>query len=286
MSRALTVHKTVSGGNDFLQIDGDVHPLSPAVLPVLVRSICSRHNGMGADGMVVRRKKTNGNTHFRIFNRDGKEAELSGNGMAGCAALLRHENPDRRDITLSTAVGPRVVSVLKQKGHEFRLLVEIGPPDFTNATHFPFLDGRASAYSYEQILFTPVSMGNPHAVCVCARPTAEEKCLWMARTLQRAKIFPEGINVEIVCPIRADTYSVLFFERGVGRTRTSSTGSAAVLAVLKKTDSEKTAIQIRAPETPPLKVLTKGSSIAVENTTRIVYKGEYAWDKKTHSRSD
>jgi len=281
MTQTLSVLKTVSGGNDFLQIDGDVCGISPESFSLFVRSICSRHNGLGADGIVVRSKRPDGATKFRIYNRDGNEAELSGNGMAGCAASLMLENPNFREITLFTAVGPRTVTRLECKSGKYFLLVEIGPPDFNNRNHFPFLDGRDATYCYQDIPFTPVSVGNPHAVVIFPADTREDFCLQVARRLQKANIFPEGINIEVVRLIDSEKVKALFFERGVGRTQTSSTGSAAVFAVLKKLNPEINFIRIVTPGTTPLRILSKGASIAVENTTKIVYKGEYAWNEKT-----
>ena len=171
-------YKTSSFGNDFIEIDLDDvpegiekgelagpqgrrpqgasrDPQGQQPLGGLARAICDRQRGVGADGVVFYtvRKAPPGEgdtrlrllspgpgtgTEFRIFNRDGGEAELSGNGMAGLAAVLLQRRLTASPLTLHAAVGSRRVELLGRDGAVFQLNVEIGRPDFADRGFFPF----------------------------------------------------------------------------------------------------------------------------------------------------
>ena len=94
-------------------------------------------------------------------------AELSGNGMAGLAAVLFRRRLASSPLILQTPVGRRQVELLARRGPVFQLKVEIGRPDFSNRTFFPFLKNRQDRSLIDGLEFYPVSVGNPHAVVLC-----------------------------------------------------------------------------------------------------------------------
>ena len=275
--RRIPLAKTVSGGNDFLQLEhSDVPPewLSGTHEPFM--RICDRHSGMGADGLVIRKRIAPGTFEFRVFNRDGKEAELSGNGMAGCAAIVFSRHPAMKSLTLITAVGRRRVSCRSREFPLVEMTVEIGPADFSNPRQFPFLETRWKRYTRDGIEFYPVSVGNPHAVCLLPRSFPEKEMLPLAERLQKSPIFPEGVNVEVVRPTeREHRWEARFIERGVGITHSSSTGCAAIYAVLQRLRLVKNRVLLSTTGCAGIQISGKPNAIKVENTTRIVYKGEY-----------
>jgi diaminopimelate epimerase len=300
-------YKTVSSGNDFIHVN--VGDASDAALAdksekgKLARRLCQRQTGIGADGMVFYGYKNAGETmlasaDFEIFNRDGSEAELSGNGMAGLAALLFHLNKSGRSITpnshsrviLDTKVGKKKITYLYHEDNKYRLEVEIGEPDFRSRTFFPFLETEKNKPGYDDqgITFYPVSLGNPHAVVVLAETAPDKELSRMGMLLEQAGIFPSGTNVELVVPTgtgrvnyeRGEHFRIFFYERGVGPTRSSSTGSAAVFAVLRKLRLIDRCLTI--PITGPcagcpgeaIKIVGN-PTVYIENSTEIVYKGVY-----------
>ncbi len=272
--------KTVSNGNDFLQLDEHALPGKWRSNPrEFVRRACCPHDGMGADGLVLRRRVAPATYAFRVFNRDGGEAELSGNGMAGCAAVIFLFQTELDAVELRTAVGPRHITCAKKRFPFFDMTVEIGAADFANRRQFPFLDDRPGLYSHAGIDFMPVSVGNPHAVCVVARETSETEMMRTGQTLQICEIFPEGVNVEVVRPeSEPGQWRGGFVERGVGVTRSSSTGCAAVFAALHRLGLAEKAIRVHTLAGAGSGIGVNGNLhvIRVENTTRIVYKVEYA----------
>jgi len=299
-------YKTVSSGNDFIHVNvddaGDA-AAGKSEKGKLARRLCQRQSGIGADGMIFYRHDHAGETmsvsaDFEIFNRDGSEAELSGNGMAGLAALLFYLNQSGAGITpglhshviLDTKVGKKKIRYLNHEHNKYRLEIEIGEPDFRSRLFFPFLENEKNkpGYLHQGITFYPVSVGNPHAVVVLTEAVPDEELARMGLLLEKAGIFPSGVNVELVAPTgtgpvdyeKGEHFRIFFYERGVGPTRSSSTGSAAVFAVLQKLRLIHRCLTI--PVTGPgtgcpgdaVKIVGK-PTVFIENTTEIVYKGVY-----------
>lgn len=298
-------YKTVSSGNDFIHVDMDeCEALADAgaslqnnreIKGELTRELCHRQIGPGADGVVFYRvnpceTETPGQrVTFEIFNRDGSEAELSGNGMAGLTALLFHlgkyPQMTETEVVLDTAAGIKRNRYLDHGGSCYRLKIEIGVPDFNNSVFFPFLEEGRMDYEYRGRTFYPVSVGNPHAVAVLTERAADKELLEFGALLAEADMFPQGVNVELVAPPvdqksrRVDYESgenvrIFFYERGVGPTLASSTGSAAVYAVLKRLKRVDRLLTIPGPVGPGELIKISGNrTIYIENSVKIVYKG-------------
>ncbi|MGD2090004.1 MAG: diaminopimelate epimerase [Candidatus Aminicenantes bacterium] len=304
-------YKTVSCGNDFILIDRDEYQSAAAAViskGQLAKKICCRHNGAGADGVVY--YKIFPDTmpvDFEIFNRDGSEAELSGNGMAGLSALFFYlrQPGNRDDVVLNTKAGPKRNTCLQREKNRFRLKIEMGTANFQDHDFFPFLKslkkeqtsemtpvkerhqadrewvGGATPYRYNGITFYPVSVGNPHAVILVEEDISADKPGQIGQMLVGAPIFPYKTNVELVLPTgrepvdyeKGENFRVFFYERGVGQTRSSSTGSAAVFAVLQKLNLITHTLTIPYPD-ETIKISGK-NKIYIENYTEIVYKGVY-----------
>jgi diaminopimelate epimerase len=280
-------YKTVTCGNDFIHVDVEEYrarAASELTKGELARQLCSRHTGAGADGVVYYRTLPESQAvDFEIFNRDGSEAELSGNGMAGCSALLLYLNPaNRRDqVVLNTKAGPKTHTCLHHENNKFCLKIEIGSADFQNRDFFPFLEEERLAYPFRDLLFYPVSLGNPHAVVVLEKAVPAQELEQVGRMLANADLFPYQANVEFILPEGSGPvnyeegkgFRVIYYERGVGPTLSSSTGSAAVFAVLKKLARVNTTLTIPCAG-EKIKISEK-NKIYIENYSKIVYKGIY-----------
>lgn len=283
-------YKTVSSGNDFLHIAVEdlaeflrlcpgqapgVTDLSKSSKGRLAELLCQRHSGAGADGIIYYSLRSLRETeiNFEIFNRDGTEAELSGNGMAGLSALMFYLGLFKDQLVLNTHTGPKTHFLLHQDGRNFQLKIEIGKPVFHNTDFFPFLEPNKLVYTFEDIRFHPVSVGNPHAVVVLEKELLDDELERMGNVLESADIFPKRTNVELVYYKDRENNRVFYYERGVGRTLSSSTGSAAVFAVLQKLDLLKgpDPLTIKTPD-GKIKIYGNGS-IYIENFSKIVYKG-------------
>jgi diaminopimelate epimerase len=274
----MVFYKTVSAGNDFLHIDGEEVAgfnagKSSGRVPKghLAAQLCRRQTGVGADGVIYYAVKEN-SVDFEIFNRDGSEAELSGNGMAGLSALMFYLGTFKDRVVLNTRTGQKTHRLLKREKNNFKLKIEIEKPDFYNRDFFPFLQENKWEYTHENIRFYPVSVGNPHAVVVLEKELPDETLNRMGQCLESAAIFPRKTNVELVFYKNKRDCRVFYYERGVGRTISSSTGSAAVFAVLQKL----TPIYRLTIDTPGGKIKIYGKvHVYIESYTKIVYKGIY-----------
>jgi diaminopimelate epimerase len=277
-------YKTSSFGNDFIEIAESelAYPTGRRPLGglpgrmvdkcLLAREICDSHRAVGADGVVFYRPRQDG-FHFQVHNRDGGEAELSGNGMAGLAAVLLQRRQAASPLVLHAAVGKRRVELLARRGPLFQLNVEIGRPDFSNRDFFPFLKGANAPWAIDGLEFYPVAVGNPHAVVLCRERTDPKRLAALGEKLESHPMFPKRVNVEFVHFIHAGTCRVFFYERGVGPTQASSTGSAAVFAVLRKLGMVKDRLLIDCGADRIAVSWKQG--IFIHNFTRLVCRGEY-----------
>jgi diaminopimelate epimerase len=276
-------YKASSFGNDFLVVDGGALPPGRAKGEV-AQAICDRQCGVGADGVVYYAPQKH-KARFEIFNRDGGAAELSGNGMAALAAVLLQRRLLASPLELQARIGRRRIVLLERRGPVFRLDVEIGQPDFAARQFFPFLDGRQGTYHAAGAEFHPVSVGNPHAVVVSRKLPAAARLARLGKELEGHPLFPKRVNVEFVEVLDAENCRVYFYERGVGPTLASSTGSAAVFAVLRRLGLAGERLQIaREPEPIRLHWRTARSpspqgdwqdGIHIRIVTRLVSRGEY-----------
>lgn len=269
-------YKTVSAGNDFLHVTMEAFNAFAEAGRVshgdLARALCRRHSGAGADGVVI--YSINDDTvDFQIRNRDGSRAELSGNGMAGLSALMFYLDEFKDRVCLRTDAGTRTHRLLDRQDNQFSLKVQLGPPDFNNTRFFPFLEKNRLCYTFENITFYPVSTGNPHVVVLPGSHCDPEELEKSGRRMENHELFPCKTNVEFILEHQQDWCRVFYYERGVGRTTSSSTGSAGVFAVLQKLRLIKDRLTVRTPG-GEIKI-TGDRDIYIENSTKIVYKGIY-----------
>jgi diaminopimelate epimerase len=225
-------------GNDFLLVeDGDV----PQDFAPWARRLCDRHRGVGADG-VLRFRVDGSEVQMRLMNADGGEVELSGNGVRCLAAYVHHKGWLPARHTVRTPSGPRPVIVRRIGAASFRIETELGAPLLRSdqipcaldPPREPVVDHPLDVGG-ERVLVTAVSMGNPHC-SVFTDAVADDALVGrLGPALERHPFFPKRTNVEFVSVTSPVELRVRFWERGVGPTQASGTGSAGafVAAVLK-----------------------------------------------------
>jgi len=264
-------YKTSSFGNDFIEIDENDLPARRMDRCLLSREICDGHRAVGADGVVFYRPGRV--CSFQVHNRDGGKAELSGNGMAGLAAVLFQRRLAPAALILKAPIGRRRVELLARRGPIFQLKVEIGHPDFFNRGFFPFLSEKRDSYPLDGLEFYPVSVGNPHAVVLGCKTASPKQLAAWGKKLEGHPMFPGRVNVEFVDFSTAGRCRVFFYERGVGQTQSSSTGSAAVFAVLRRLGlvGDRLDIDCGAEKI----AISWNRGIFIHNVTRLVCRGDY-----------
>jgi len=205
--------KATACGNDFLLIDG-MH--APGDLSGFTRRICDRHRGIGADGVEWLFPAPDADVRARLLNADGSEAEISGNGTR-CVAACWVEEHGKDKIVVRTGAGLKTCTLLSRRGPEFEFETDMGEPQVG--------DEFSIKLAFREVRGVPVSVGNPHFV-VFVEDFAPG---WQAEAAEIGKHhdFKYGINVELVRPQTQSEIDVRFFERGVGETSSSGTGSCA-----------------------------------------------------------
>lgn len=231
-------------GNDFLVIRIDTAGDSAVPLSDLARRACDRHRGVGADGVVFYRPTSgdpDADCSALTYNADGSKAEVSGNGIRCLAAYLHHSGglvpPTAR---IRTVAGIRRCVLKDRRGCSYTYESSMGGP-VTEPALVPVLLGSGAGPLIQYPLevgdevypVTALSMGNPH--CALFRPDVLAVPVdTLGPLLERHDVFPRRTNVEFIQVLDRHNLRVRFWERGVGRTEASGTGScaAAVAAIL------------------------------------------------------
>jgi len=210
-------------GNDFVMVPRGVLEEDPE----LVKLVCARHTGVGADGVIFWEEEPEG-VRMVIYNDDGSRPEMCGNGVRCLVAMLVDEGvvAARGEVVILSDAGPRPCTVAPGDGpgvHQVR--VGMGYALISEERRELTADGATYA-------FTDVDMGNPHAVILGA-PTdlALEHIDRVGRWANEARdVFEAGVNVEFVSEAADGALDVVVYERGVGRTQACGTGACAVAA--------------------------------------------------------
>jgi diaminopimelate epimerase len=228
-------------GNDYIVLNAN-EMRDVSCLNDFATSICALHYGAGADGIAVVEISADDEADYdvRIFNPDGSEAGLSGNGTRCAAAFLYREKVWTEDaLRLRTCARTTLYRLIENdlKGN-FLFDSELGRPTFNAASipvkiefaQEPIVDFPLSLASGEELRATMLSVGNPH----CAFFVEDFAALdWhqVGAAIERHPIFPERTNVEFIRMINSSSIELRIWERGVGETRSSGTcASAAAIA--------------------------------------------------------
>ncbi len=218
-------------GNDFIIIENmkGVVELTPGA----IKSLCDRHFGIGADGLILVNESESADYFMNYYNADGSIAEMCGNGIRVFAKYIFDHIERRTALSLETRAGIKNVELAVEDGAVAAITVDMGPPELA-AAKIPlktdlerFIDEGLDIKGTEYRL-SAISMGNPHAVTfvddVAQAPVASRGAL-----LESASLFPQKANIEFVEIKSADHLKVRVWERGVGETLACGTGACAAL---------------------------------------------------------
>lgn len=257
-------------GNDYIYMDCfRQQVLEPAQLS---RTLSRPHFGIGGDGLILILPSGQADAKMRIFNRDGSEGKMCGNGIR-CVAKYLYDSGivSKRDMRIDTLSGVKEVQVHPQENGPFLVTVDMGPA-ILNPPDIPvLLPGnrvveRQVELSEGQEIITCVSMGNPH--CVVFRPQVAKLDLEQeGPRFETAPIFPQGVNTEFVQVIGENQLQMRVWERGSGETLACGTGAcaSAVAAVLTG----------RCNPREPVQVVLRGGTLSIRDTgTTILMTGQ------------
>lgn len=258
---AIPFVKASACGNDFLIInvnDGN----TPADLAEFSRRICDRHDGVGADGVEWLSAAPDADVQARLFNADGSEAEISGNGTRCVAAYVCVERAKEK-IVVRTGAGRKTCTLTSRNENQYEFEIDMGTPEVGEELAVN-LAGR-------EVRGIPVSMGNPHYVVFAGQFAAN----WQSQAAEigRSSLFKHGVNVELVKVSDRHNIEVRFFERGVGETQSSGTGSCA--AAVASIATRKAESPLRAHAAGGVQTVRWEGQVFLRGTARLVGRGEF-----------
>jgi diaminopimelate epimerase len=220
-------------GNDFVVADCLVAgtPTPEEVEPHLPL-IGDRRFGVGYDQFLFVLPSDKADFRMRIYNPDGSEAEMCGNGIRAFAKFVYERgHTDKKMITVDTLGGMKTLELYTKCDRVERVKVDMGRPGLDRAD-LPMLGDPGTALGQEieaagrKVAITGVSMGNPHAVFY-ADPVTDEIINALGPVLENHPLFPRRTNVHVVQVLAPDEIRMLTWERGAGRTLACGTGSCA-----------------------------------------------------------
>lgn len=210
-------------GNDFIYV---LASDTGGALDALARDLCDRHTGIGGDGLIVYTPTapapgSRTGASMRLLNADGSASEVSGNGVRGLAAILLRDDP-RPDAaaTIDTVAGAKHLQRTARDGARDVFRASMGLPRDIRQLDLPVAG--------ETIRIVALDIGNPQCLVLGPLPD-DERFARIGAALERHPAFPEGTNVEFVHVESPDRVAIRIWERGVGPTLSSGTGSCASL---------------------------------------------------------
>lgn len=251
--------KAHGAGNDFLLTWEDRAPRRD--LPLIARAICARNTGIGADGWMLVNPRA-----VHLFNADGSEPEMSGNGTRCAAAMLVECGLAGDRVTLLTGAGPRTLRLLGRPApRRYLFEMNMGLPKFRDE------DVRFPLESHE---VTILNVGNPQ--CAVFVPDFPPEWPAIGAGIEAHPHFPDHTNVSFVRVLDEHSIEARFYERGVGPTVSSGTGStgAAVAAILRKLVSSPVTVVTPAGNL----ALRWDDSVYLAGPAEIIGAGEFFYD--------
>jgi len=237
--------KVQATGNDFILVDARTTKVDWSKL---ARAMCDRHFGIGADGLILVQGSTSADLKMRIFNSDGSEAEVSGNGLrcftkyaiekGMIGKISSQAGQSNRSLTIETLSGIRKVKAYMSKNNINRVEVNMGLPKFqpeqipvtVKVDIIPVLD-YPLAINGKELTLSLLSMGNPHAVSFLSQPIADFPLAKMGPKVERHPMFPQRTNFEVARVLNRAKIEARVWERGVGETLACGSGACAIAVV-------------------------------------------------------
>jgi len=254
--------KLQATGNDFILVDART---KEEEWSKLARAMCDRHFGAGADGLILVQNSTTADLKMHIFNSDGSEAEVSGNGLR-CFAKYTIEKgltgkissrakQGNCSLTIETLSGVRKVKAYTSRNKVNRVEVNMGLPQFQPdqipvkvKVDIPIASGPILDYPLlidgKKLTLSLLSIGNPHAVSFSSRPVADFPLAEIGPKVERHPMFPQRINFEVVRVLSRGKIEARVWERGVGETLACGSGACAIAVAAQLSGYAETQVDI------------------------------------------
>jgi diaminopimelate epimerase len=259
------IAKAHAYGNDFLFVPAG----EPGDHGKLARRLCDRHQGIGADGLIIYELRDRGAT-MTLFNADGSPSELSGNGLRCLAALIARQQQLQpgETVTVETGAGTKTLDLLSHERSQYTFRAAMGVPTDLREEKIPVLG--------ETITASVLGMGNPQCVVLGALPDAKRFNL-LGPALSTHPMFPAGTNVEFAVVESPTRVRILIWERGVGPTTSSGTGSSASAVAAAAHGGAAREVDVVAPGGIQ-SVEWRDEGVYLTGWAEVVFEGEWVAD--------
>jgi diaminopimelate epimerase len=241
----------------------------------LAQALCDRHWGVGADGLILYESRPGAAT-MRLFNADGSQSELSGNGLRCLAVLLARSQrlPAGAVITVETDAGTKTLELLAREGERYTFRAALGQPEGIAQTTIDVAGDRLVA--------SLLRIGNPQCVVLGVLPDAD-RFQRLGRALAEHSMFPSGTNVEFAHVEARDRVQIVIWERGVGPTTSSGTGAAAAAVAAAAHGGAARTVSVVAPGGTQ-QVEWREDGVFLTGWAEMVFEGN--WLPERRGRSD
>lgn len=261
-AKGISIVKGHAYGNDFLLApESDVEGLD---LPGLARAMCSRHDGIGADGLMVYAFGSSA-VRMRLFNADGSASEVSGNGIRCLAALVVRENPGSRQVTIDTPAGPKVLELQDQSSDMLTFRAAMGMPQDIRAIELEAAGQKVQAVA--------LSVGNPQCVLL-DEALLESRLHTLGPAIEHHPKFPDRTNVSFVKIEAPNRIRMLIWERGVGPTQASGTGACGAAVAAASYGGASRDIEVIAPGGSQ-RVEWRDDGVYLTGWAKLVFEGRW-----------
>lgn len=282
MRNTLPITKMHGLGNSYV-LFSDLGGVMESDYPLLARAISNKNYGVGSDGIIVRQRGAAAPYRMRIFNPDGSEAEMCGNGIRMFASMLYEEGlaPHKMDIETKSGL-KRAYVHFNNYPHRSIVGVDIGRGTITgNLINSSALDlsGGISPFEIPRgcepfISGRTVSVGNPHFVHFTTEEAAKEGVKSLGLIIENHPRFkPDRINVEFAHVADEHTIDMYVWERGAGLTQACGTGACATAYAAKKERMVENPIQVRMPGGNLEITVSNDDEINMRGDVEYVFKG-------------
>jgi diaminopimelate epimerase len=272
-------------GNDFVMVDARE---MDADWPALAKEMCDRHFGVGGDGLILVLPSTQADLRMRMFNPDGSEAEMCGNGIRCYAKFVLDEGllPRRDELSVETSAGILTVRAHRANGVVEAVTVDMGAPRFAPAeipvdtalaagdrvVDFPLeVDGQT-------IAVTCLSMGNPHAVTFVDHELWRVPLETLGPKVERHPFFPRRVNFEVARVRDRRHVDLRVWERGAGLTLACGTGACATAVAARVHGLVDEEVEVCLPG-GPLVIRWDGGTVLMRGPAALVFRGDWPEDR-------
>jgi diaminopimelate epimerase len=236
--------------------------------PSAARRICDRHTGIGADGwMLIDPPAGDADGAIELYNSDGSRAEISGNGTRCAAAFLLEAGFGSETVRVVTGAGTKHLRVLERRGHVFEFEMNMGRPSYGGERGAVVLQLSAGPRQA-----TVLDVGNPQ--CVLLVDSFELPWREIGREIESHAAFPNRTNVSFVRITDRHRIEARFYERGVGETMSSGTGSTGAACAALLTGKVEAPLDVLTPA-GALRVRQEDGELYLTGPAEMIGAGEF-----------